>query len=86
MGKKHNLATGALIFAAGWAPAAATAQAAPDTAAVDADASAISFGGNTSATSGPATGGDATGLAGKGGDASTGGTQADNGNVHVIAP
>ena len=33
-----------------------------------------------------ATGGDATGLAGKGGDASTGGTQADNGNVHVIAP
>jgi len=27
-----------------------------------------------------------TGRAGKGGDASTGGTQADNGNVHVIAP
>jgi len=27
-----------------------------------------------------------TGLAGKGGDASTGGSQADNGNVHVIAP
>jgi len=33
-----------------------------------------------------ATGGNATGLPGKGGDASTGGTQADNGNVHVIAP
>ena len=33
-----------------------------------------------------ATGGNATGLPGKGGDASTGGNQADNGNVHVIAP
>ena len=67
MGKKRNIATGALIFAAAWAPAtAATAQ----------DTAGQANGAGVTQAANDGTGGGAAGTGGNGGGATTSNAQA----------